>query len=133
MNKAQLKEVVHLDVAFASIDEAKAEISQSWRWLIMRTLNNARPIGAYEGLVLAIIQTGYPNATALEVRHELDYLADRALVELRKEPSGCWFAHITRDGTDVIEYTVDCNPGIAWPAEYRRVDNVKKSSELNAI
>jgi hypothetical protein len=99
------------------IDQTKVR-RESMRWLIILTLNNARPIGAYEELVLATIQAMYPDGTALEVRRELDYLADRALVELRKEPSGRWFTDLTRDGVDVAEYTVVCDAGIARPAKY---------------
>lgn len=99
------------------IDQAKVR-RESMRWMIILTLNNARPIGAYEELVLATIQAMYPDATALEVRRELDYLADRGLVELRKEPSGRWFADLTRYGTDLAEYTVECDAGIARPPKY---------------
>lgn len=99
------------------LDQAKVR-RESMRWSILLTLNNARPIGAYEELVLATIQAIYPDATALELRRELDYLADRELVALRKEPSGRWFADLTRFGTDVAEYTLDCEPGIARPQKY---------------
>ena len=99
------------------VDQAKVR-RESMRWNILLTLNNARPIGAYEELVLSTIQAIYPDATALEVRRELDYLADRSLVELKKEPSGRWFADVTRDGVDIAEYTVDCQPGIARPVKY---------------
>lgn len=99
------------------IDQVKVR-RESMRWLILLTLNNARPIGAYEELVLATIQAMYPDGTALEVRRELDYLGDRALIDLIKEPSGRWFADLTRDGVDVTEYTVECDPGIARPPKY---------------
>ena len=88
------------------------------RWNILLILNNARPVGAYEELVLATLQSIYPDATALELRRELDYLADRQLVTLNKEPSGRWFAELNRHGTDVAEYTVECDPGIARPQKY---------------
>jgi hypothetical protein len=91
---------------------------ESMRWIVLLTLLNASPIGAYEELVLATLQAMFPDATALEVRKHLDYLADRALVKLNKEPSGRWFADLTRDGTDVAEYTVDVDPGIARPPKY---------------
>lgn len=91
---------------------------ENMRWLVLLTLLNASPLGAYEELVLATIQAIYQDATALEVRRQLDYLADRGLVALKKEPSGRWFADLTRDGTDVAEYTVDCDPGIARPQKY---------------
>lgn len=100
-----------------NIDQAKVR-REALRWLILLTLNNARPIGAYEGPILAVAQSEYPDATPLELRRELDYLADRDLVTVRKEPNGKWFADLTRYGTDVTEYTVDCDPGIARPVKY---------------
>ena len=60
----------------------------------------------------------YPDATPLELRRELDYLSDRDLVKLEKRPDGKWFADLTRYGTDVAEYTIDCEPGIARPVKY---------------
>lgn len=99
------------------VDQSKVR-RESMRWNILLTLNNARPIGAYEELVLSTIQAIYPDATALELRRELDYLAGRSLVELKKEPSGRWFADVTRYGVDIAEYTVDCQPGIARPVKY---------------
>jgi hypothetical protein len=91
---------------------------ESLRWLILLTLNNARPIGAFEGPILAVAQSEYPDASPLELRRELDYLGDRKLVSVRKQPDGRWFADLTRYGTDVAEYTVDCDPGIARPTKY---------------
>lgn len=100
-----------------AFDQAKVR-RESMRWLILLTLNNARPIGAFEGPVLAVAQSEYPDATALELRRELDYLADRDLVKLDKQPSGRWFADLTRYGVDVAEYTVDVEAGIARPTKY---------------
>lgn len=100
-----------------SIDEAKIR-RESLRWLILLTLNNARPIGAFETSILSVAQSVYPDATPLELRRELDYLHDRKLVELRKEPSGRWFAELTRHGVDVAEYAIDVEPGIARPVRY---------------
>nr|WP_295782212.1 hypothetical protein [Rhodoferax sp.] len=91
---------------------------EALRWLILLTLNNARPIGAFEGLVLSVAQSEYPDATALELRRELDYLDERKLVKLAKQPSGRWHAELTRYGIDVAEYTVDCAPGISRPTKY---------------
>lgn len=99
------------------IDEVKVR-RESMRWVVLLTLYNASPIGAYEELILSTVQAVYLDASALEVRRQLDYLSDRELVELRKEPSGRWFSDLTRHGTDVVEYTVDCDPGIARPIKY---------------
>lgn len=91
---------------------------EAMRWNIMLALNNARPVGAYEELVLSIVQAMYLDASAMELRRELDYLASRGMVNLTKEPNGRWFAAMTRDGVDVVEYTVVCDPGIGRPAKY---------------
>lgn len=91
---------------------------EALRWLILLTLNNARPIGAFEGLILSVAQSEYPDATALELRREIDYLHERELVKVDKQPSGRWHAELTRHGVDVAEYTVDCEPGIARPTKY---------------
>ena len=99
------------------VDMAKVRREQT-RWVLLLALNNARPYGAYEQVLLATTQGIYPDSTALEVRRELDYLADRKLVELRKEPSGRWWADLSRYGVDLAEYNIDCEPGIARPAKY---------------
>lgn len=100
-----------------SIDMAKIR-RENLRWIILLTLNNARPLGAYEGVVLSVGQSEYPDATSLELRRELDYLAGRDLVKIDKEPGGRWKCELTRFGVDVAEYTIDCEPGIARPAKY---------------
>jgi hypothetical protein len=99
------------------IDSAKIR-RESMRWLIILALYNARPIELAESVVLATAQAVYPDSTPLEIRRELDYLSDRKLVEIRKDPSGPWWGNLTRYGTDIAEYTVDCAPGIARPAKY---------------
>lgn len=91
---------------------------ETMRWLILLTLNNSRPVPAYEELILSTIQGVFGDATPLEVRRELDYLADRKLIDLVKEPAGRWLSDLTRYGVDLVEYTVDCDPGIARPAKY---------------
>lgn len=99
------------------IDNEKVR-RETMRWLVILTLHNASPMGAYEELVLATVQGMFPDSTALEVRRVLDYLSDRELVKLDKQPAGRWFADLTRYGTDLAEYTVDVDPGIARPAKY---------------
>jgi len=91
---------------------------ESIRWHILLTGNTARPSGCYEEVILSVVQAVYPDATPVEVRRELDYLAARALLEVRREPTGRWWAELTRHGVDVAEYTVDVEPGIARPAKY---------------
>ena len=88
------------------------------RWVLILTLNNARPMGCHDTVALATVRGVYPDATQLEVRRELDYLAERDLVALAKQPDGQWVAKLSRYGVDVAEYTVDCQPGIARPEKY---------------
>lgn len=99
------------------IDHARLR-REALRWLVLLTLNNARPIGAFEGLILSVAQSEYPDATALELRRELDYLKGRQLVNLDKQPCGRWHADLTHLGVDMAEYTMDCLPGIARPTRY---------------
>lgn len=99
------------------IDHSKVR-REHMRWTILLTLNNARPIGAHEQLILSTIQGVYPDATPVELRRELEYLDDRELVDAEKSPSGAWHAKLTHYGVDVAEYTVDCHPGIARPEKY---------------
>ncbi|MBP9800645.1 MAG: hypothetical protein KBD39_11080 [Sterolibacterium sp.] len=99
------------------IDHGKQR-RESMRWNMLSTLNKNRPYTLHEARLGEIVQALYPDASPLEVRRELDYLADRQLVEITKEPSGSWFADLTRHGIDLAEYTVDCEPGVARPPKY---------------
>ncbi|EHD22636.1 MULTISPECIES: hypothetical protein [Brenneria] len=91
---------------------------ESMRWNLMVTLNKARPYTSNEAFLLDVMRAIYPDTTALELRRELDYLADRKMIDLVKQPSGIWFADLTRLGVDLVEYTVECGPGIARPEKY---------------
>jgi hypothetical protein len=99
------------------IDLEKARREQL-RWYILETLNAARPVGANEDMVLSTIQAIPLPTTPLELRRELDYLEDRKLVTLSGKGGPVWFAELTRYGVDVVEYTIDCDPGIARPKKY---------------
>ena len=97
------------------IDMNKAR-RESIRWYLLLTLYNAHPIGAYEELILSTIQGIYPDVSRLEMQRELEYLSDRELITLDKQPDGRWHADLNRYGVDVVEYTVAIEPGIARPA-----------------
>lgn len=99
------------------VDAAKAR-REGMRWYLILALYNARPEEVCEEVVQITMRAIYPDVTPLEVRQQLDYLADRDLVKLRKEPAGRWWSDLTRFGTDIAEYTIDCDPGIARPAKY---------------
>ena len=88
---------------------------EGMRWNLINTLNKARPHTTSEVFLLDIMNAIYPQTTTLELRQQLDYLADRKLVELNKTPHGLWFADLTSLGVDIAEYTVAVEPGIARP------------------
>lgn len=96
------------------IDHAKVR-RESMRWYLLLTLYNGHPNRVFEDLLLSTMQGIFPDSTHLEVRRELDYLMDRELITVTKEPSGRWFAELGRYGVDVVEYTIDIDPGIARP------------------
>ena len=100
-----------------NIDPAKVR-RESLRWYILLTLNTSRPVDPLEAVVLSTILGIFPDATSMELRRELDYLADRSLVTLKKQPVGVWICGLTHYGVDIAEYTIDCNPGIARPEKY---------------
>jgi hypothetical protein len=88
---------------------------ETMRWLLLCAINVARPTGINTAALLPIIQATYPDATHKEIRVELDYLADRDLVEIKRDPLDSWFVDLQRYGVDVVEYTVPCDPGISRP------------------
>lgn len=88
------------------------------RWLVLQTLDYARPIGTNENVILDAVRGAQPDTTHHQLRRELDYLRDRELVTLETRNGGIWFAELTRCGVDIVEYTVDCQPGIARPPKY---------------
>lgn len=91
---------------------------EGMRWNLLSTLHKASPYPSTETFLLDVMQSIYPDVSAMEVRRELDYLGDRRLIKLDKKPSGVWIADIDRYGTDLVEYAVDCDPGIARPLKY---------------
>ena len=91
---------------------------ETLRWLILLTLNAARPLGAGETLLLDTVRQAIPACTPRELRTELDYLMERELIHLDGRDGPQWRAKLTRIGVDVAEYTAPCDPGIARPAKY---------------
>lgn len=91
---------------------------EGMRWHLINTLNKARPYTSSEVFLLDVMRGIYPNTTQLELRQQLEYLQDRKLIDLSKQPSGMWFADLNRLGVDIAEYTIDCQAGIARPEKY---------------
>lgn len=88
---------------------------ETMRWLLLVALNVARPTGMSLQAARSVIAATYADVTELELKRELDYLADRELVSIQRDPLGAWHAELTRTGVDVVEYTVPVEPGILRP------------------
>lgn len=85
------------------------------RWIILMTADLWRPAPATARSLLGVVQGEFADATDLEVRRHLDYLGERGLVTVRTDPLGQVRVELTRYGIDVVEYTVDVDPGITRP------------------
>lgn len=91
---------------------------ESIRWQVLQAAAGGAPWPVSEALILVWIQAVPIQCTALELRRAMDYLAQRELITLQRNEGAPWFVTLTRDGTDVVEYTVACDPGIARPKKY---------------
>ena len=98
-----------------NFDAAKKERRERLRWFILRALDVMRPEGGYVQTIVDVVAPIYRDVTELEIKRELDYLAERDLVEVKIDPTGTWYAKLERFGVDVVEYSVDVEPGIARP------------------
>ena len=88
---------------------------EAMRWHLLSAINVSRPVGIYTEALLPIIQSVYLDATHQEVRRELDYLEERELCKIHRDPLDRWFVDLSRCGIDYVEYTIDAQPGIARP------------------
>jgi len=98
-----------------NVDMEKARREEA-RWVILLSLYSAQPIGTSEVIIRNAIEPVVPDITGLEIRRELDYLEERKLISVERRQ--VWFAKINNHGIDVVEYTVDCHPGIARPKKW---------------
>ncbi|MET3461273.1 hypothetical protein [Variovorax atrisoli] len=89
---------------------------ESIRWHLLSAVNLSRPYGMYTEALLPIVQSVYQDATHHEIRRELDYLEEREMVHIVKDPLDRWMVDLTRTGIEFVEYTIDAQPGISRPA-----------------
>ncbi len=97
-----------------TIDIAKIR-RESIRWHLLSAVNISRPAGIYTEPLLEIIRAVYPDATHQEVRVNLDYLEEREMVRISKDPVDRWMVDLTRTGIDFVEYNIDAQPGVSRP------------------
>jgi hypothetical protein len=88
------------------------------RWRILRVLDAGRPISVSENIVWRVLHDIRMPMSAMSVRRELDYLRKLALIEVEGEDTVTWFAKLTAEGVDVLEYTAASPAGVARPRKY---------------
>lgn len=89
---------------------------ETTRWLLLVTMNIARPMEVTLPMLKGVIVASFADVTEMEIRRELDYLESRELISTRTDPLGQLRAKLERFGIDVVEYTVECDAGIARPS-----------------
>jgi hypothetical protein len=88
------------------------------RWRILRVVDAGRPIPVSEQIIWRVL-TDIKIALSLnQLRRELTYLHDLGLLELEGHDSDIWFASLTAQGVDVVEYTAKAPAGVARPRKY---------------
>ena len=101
----------------SEVDIEKAQ-RESTRWRILCVLQAGRPLPVSEDIIARALEDASMRITPSLLRRELDYLQDRKLVTLHGLDSPVWSAQLTHYGVDVVEYTVECFPGIARPRKW---------------
>lgn len=96
------------------MDMQKAQ-RETLRWDVLRCLSVAGYVGCSERVVYQTCVELHGWLTPEKLRNEVDYLRDRKLVVIGNESTEQWHLTISHHGRDVVEYTVDCHPGIARP------------------
>jgi predicted transcriptional regulator len=88
------------------------------RWRILRVVDAGRPIGVNEQIVWRVLTDLRLGFSLHAVRRELTYLRDLGLIEIEGEGGETWFARLTAEGVDVVEYNREAPAGVARPRKY---------------
>jgi hypothetical protein len=100
------------------IDQARDE-RESLRWMILLALNQARPTGTSDYVLVRTAHNLYIAVTTDVIQRELDYLSKYGLLEVKKRPdTPIWHAELTALGIDIVEYRAECPSGIARPPKW---------------
>jgi hypothetical protein len=87
------------------------------RWRILRDIGRPNPVA--ETLIWRHLTDDlHLQITPHGLRRELDYLDERKLIKISGKEHPIWLSELTREGIDVIEYTIPCEAGIARPQKY---------------
>ena len=98
------------------IDKANRERA---RWIILQTTHVSGSAGTSEGTLGIVLQNVKLYQGSDRLRRELDYLEGRQLIHIEgRNLAPEWGIKLTRFGYDLVDYTIECEPGIARPQKY---------------
>ncbi|SRR5690625_232179 len=95
-----------------SIQSYEMHRRQNLRTSILQVLNVARPYATSEKLILQTLGDVQEDAGPAELRRELDYLEDKAILRVRDRRAPVWMIELTAYGVDIVEGAVDLPPGL---------------------
>ncbi len=95
------------------------KLREEARWRMLRVVDAGRPVPVSEQVIWRVLTDVNVPFSLNQVRRELAYLRDLALLELTGEHNDTWFATLTAGGVDVVEYTAGAPAGVARPRKYR--------------
>ena len=99
------------------VDLERAQREEA-RWRILRALDAGRPMPVSESVIWRTLTDATVPASPQQVRRELVYLQEKLLLSILNREGPTWSAQLTAHGTDVVEYTVECPPGINRPQKW---------------
>lgn len=97
------------------LDQKKREEA---RWRTLRVVDAGRPIAVSEQIIWRVLADIKLLLSLNGVRRELAYLRDLGLLEIDNEEGETWFARLTANGVDVVEYNFPAPTGVARPRKY---------------
>lgn len=85
------------------------------RWTLLRTCRVGGHLGATETMLESVVRSEWLEVTPYGLRDEIHYLESRKLVDVERSDLKPWVVKLTRYGYDVVDYQVECDPGIDRP------------------
>ena len=99
-------------------DQIEQARKEGARWIILQTTGLGADLGVTEDMILPVLQSSWVGLARGFMRGQIDYLESRGLISTERPALKPWRVRLSRHGHDLVDYTVDCEPGIARPEKY---------------
>ena len=95
----------------------KNQMRPAIRWVLLKTTHPeiAGVWGVTDQMLYSTLQILYKWPDKKMVREEMDYLARRGLMEVKRSEVDPWSAKLTRIGQDMVEHRIPVDAGIERP------------------